>query len=324
MSDITGPEQGGGLRTESRELRPFRDYDFLEQASLRLCHDSGEFSSNPKIRIEDVSFESIRPTLQLPKVPEDLFDQIDLEPNQLSYVIWLNDQTLKRSVIVESAPINDWNPGEFTIPEEAVRQVCWRDGTSVCVAIVLNQDLNSPPGVAKHAGNWIAQKTFRLVSRDGNSPNVIEYLTEEEFAAQGYAAKTMYVFDVDSDMLLEELSSQSAPYVTVKFSRSVAAVMGAKPNARPTKLIAAAFRVDFYLAILEAAAGIDDDALSVNGIPRDSALDRVMVDLEELLSIQKHSLWRLALAEGGMTRIKAMLQDRLDINALGIAAVKGL
>lgn len=155
------------IHAESVLFHLLESPDFLEKTGLKLLERQQNFQHEPNVEIAHQDLGSVKPVLDLPNPPSNLLNGLSSFTEALSLFVWVTDPTLRRSLPVLRQSVDHWPAGELPLDATCVRSVSWTEGSSVGVAIVLNEDLQPLPRSVYRSGQWLARKLFimRLAPR---------------------------------------------------------------------------------------------------------------------------------------------------------------
>jgi hypothetical protein len=307
------------VRTESTVVRPFDSLNFLESVGIKLFSDQAEFQFDPRIETPEIDRHAISPVLSLPPVPDDFYERIGAEEDELSLFVWVTDSGLKRSENLARMPMMPWPEGEVALDIARIRSISWAEGTIIGVAIVLSSNRECPPGLAYRGGQWLAQKTFRISRPHASGDSLVKYVTEEHFVEAGLPAQTTFYIDLrDPSDLNEPLTDP--PQVQVLFSEKLAAVIAQKPGAHASK----AFLAQFHSAVATSIIALGMNALEDDDdIQTGSVLDSFVKLVSKELGLTEKEVMTLARENHGEA-IRPRLQAKFQVTQTSISSVRGI
>lgn len=324
-------------RSERRLVRPFPTSDFLGHAEISLTAEDTPFLSGPTIKPElvaSIDRSQIAPVLRLPDLPDDFFDTVELGPNDLEVVVWLEDGTLFETHVVARCPFSKYRAGDFSIVEfgddeeclrpvlamDAFERLSWADGTEIGIAIVLREQRPRVAGTAWRKGTEIARKSFKFQRppESGNRPP-IEYLDEDGFERRRLHRKTMWHIEntLDEGQVLDEWNLDDSP-IRILMAEGLANAIAQNPRAPLNAALQKMVLIDFIVEALVAAR----DSLEKKP-PQKSILDRVLRLVEKECGIKPERLVDIARIDDGRT-LRSHLQGGMGVSAQYIQALMGV
>lgn len=267
---------GSLRRSETRVIRPFASSDFLKETELSLNSESCPFESDELIdysKVEEIG-ESLAPVLRIPALPSDLPELVECSLDELAFVIWASDPSLKVHQASHVLKVADWPSAPIALHKDFVGRISWSPNCMLGVSLVLRQSRPTTRlGVASRAGQWLSQKVFRISAEDVGTELPIAYVDDVVFEDKGYPRETVYVLEFDDGASLNEPLEvgQDFPF-RIWFSEKVASRMK-NSNTSAAKALSAQFNAYVVIEILRYGISRLEDE---NSIVPNSPLDRFL------------------------------------------------
>lgn len=265
----------GWLRTERRDVRPFQDVsEILDRTELRIEKD-GSFTKSTTIPVEDIDPGSIGIALKIPMLPSDVERKVELEREEISIVVIVNDYTLKKSDCIHRIKLDEINEDPYELNDKQLKSYNWKGNVSIDVAAVLSVDRSIEPNKPFLAGHWIAKKRFSLNAGKENPAFPIISLSGDGFKERGLPVDTVYYVDFVSDSLdvsFTELENAFKIYIHEDVFNSLVR----NENSPQTRLAERILMTEIFACILAKYINtIDDSDLLEDGVLK-SLLDRIV------------------------------------------------
>lgn len=295
-------------RTETRVVRPFLDIsEILKKSELRVEKD-GVFSSSETVPIEDIDPKNLEIALKIPLPPTDIEEKNGIKREDISIVIIVTDQRLKKSACLFQMKLDEVceDPYEFT--DAQMNMFYWKGNVSIDLAAVLGIERPVEPNKPFLAGHWIAKKRFTLNARKDNPAFPIIPLPGEDFANKFNMPKdTVYFIEYISDTLnvpFSELDNTLRIYIHEDVYNSLLR----NENSPSTRLQERIIMTEIFTCILaKYLTSIDAEDLT-----EDSVIKTLINRVEESTGYGLDSLKGYA-KSGGYSELKAIVQSYLKL-----------
>lgn len=300
-------------RSESRVLRPFSDSSFLEEVQLSLDLETQPFESAELIdstRIDEIG-DAFAPSLLIPPLPDDLSERVGCSLDELSLVIWASDPSLKIHQASHVMTYADWPSAPITLNREFVERISWTPSCMLGVSLILRASRAEPIfGTASRAGQWVAQKVFKISGEDVGTELPIDYVDDLDFVKRGYPAETTYVIQFDEGGNLNEPLEFGGSFpFNIWFSNKVVSRLMTNPNAPAAKALAAQFNTYAVVEVIRyGVAQLDEE----ESIVTDSPLDRFIRLTAKHTDLSETDVLERA-RTGRIEEVRCRLQAKLDV-----------
>lgn len=298
---------GKWLRTAKRNVRPFSDISEIMGACELRVEKNGTFSSNETFAIADMDPGNLGIAVRIPLPPDDIEERTELKREDLSVIVIVDDNRLKKSecVLKKSLDEIDGEPYEFS--EVQMRSFFWKGNVSIDVAMVLSGNKELEPGRPFRAGHWIAKKRFSLNAAKENPTFPLLPLKGEEFRNRGLPEATVYFVDFLYDHLnipQSELENALKIYVHEDVFNSLVRNENA-PHVRLTERI-------LMTEILSCIMAKSLNAVNGDDLLEDGALQSIVSKLEDATGVGFERLKELA-GQPGYPELRAVVQSYLEL-----------
>jgi hypothetical protein len=293
-------------RQESRIVRPFQDAaDYFSGAGIRFFEGS-EFISESPFVIDWGANLSPSPAIKLCLPPVDIGQVVGVPNEQLKLVVVVENMVRQRSEMVFSHPVSDALPDVVLLPETVTTELRTSQGhIRIHLAIILNVQRDSVPGIARRRTSWLARKVFEPVKAANRSRFRLRVENEDFFQNELHLPRnTAYFIEVEGEFDLPEVPSSDL--VTVYMSELLHRALVVNTGAASSKAVMKAILADVVASFLLKGFAATEELVS------DTALSNVANRIANGCGVSIDDLSRLAVS-GQADRIRALVHSQVDL-----------
>lgn len=301
------------FRKISRTVRPFKYSNALLANALFRLNDIEDFSDSQSVSIDGINLESLAPEFKINLNNDFIGKQLGVNSDLLSLIVSANDNILKRTNILFSAPLKnikvDENNNYFiSLESSKVNSISWTTKTKITLAIVLHNSQETKVGQAYLAGHWLSRKDFSI-TESANTPKFnFKIIKPEQFKEFNLPTSTSYYIKIVGDDLnvpRENFQEIIEVYISEPINNFLA------KNDNSLNGIALSHMIGYDLAATILSYGfsnLDDD----QEISEDSILFTAAHNLSKEVGIDL-SLIKAWAKEPGATRLRALFQSHMNL-----------
>jgi hypothetical protein len=308
------------VKYESRLIRPFLHAedikDLFAATSIRLKFGD-QFSTleSQILRPEDVPLA--KPAIFLAidrRHASNLVKKVGVTSSDARLIVIATSNEMKLSEVISSHELEDFPEDEIELQPALGKFLQGKDGCEITIALVLRNELVPKPLRPHLFGNWLARKIFHLRPEKPSEGFKIRPLSEENRLRLKLPEGTCHYVEKFGSLNDVQMKAQDA--VTIWVSEPIY-------NALSRNQTSAASAAIQKLMLSEITTTLVCDELSEIDEPIEagSPLDAFFEELAKSSKTKKESLIQCAGSTGDRARLRAHVQQLLDVNGAIKSAV---